>query len=104
MNTKLIVRKSADGNYKPIKYAVVEMTPAATAAATYCLIQIIDVGWDLEANWNNWKADKSPNGIYSNPIGRNPTGMQGMIGDLEVVALSTLEIYTPFITSFDRHA
>ena len=102
MNTKLVVRKSADANYIAIKYEIVEMTPAATAAATYCLISIKDVGWDTEANWDKWKAHKNPDGTYSHPAGRDPEGMQGMIGDLEVVALSTLEAYTPYKPSFDR--
>lgn len=102
MNTKLIVRKSADANYIAVKYAVVEMTPGATAAATYCLIQTIDSGFASESDFNDWKASKSPDGIYSNPGGRDSSVLVGTIGELEVVALSTLEAYTPYRPSFDR--
>ena len=102
MNTRLIVKKSADAGYKPVKYAIVEMTPAATAATTYCLIQIIDSGFATLADWNDWRADKSPDGIYSNPTGRDSSVLVGMIGNLEVVALSTLVAYKPFTPSMDR--
>jgi hypothetical protein len=102
MNNILIVRKTGDLNYIPVKYRVVEMTVGSTAGATYCVLQCIDRGWDTEAHWNDWKAGKSPSGDYSNPTGRKSVGAQGTIGALEVETLDNLAAYKPYTPSHDR--
>lgn len=81
MNTKLTVKKVSDTNFVPVMYGLIEMTPASTAAATYCVISTIRVGWDTEVNFENWKYD------------RKVEGMQGKLGELEVVALTAIEQY-----------
>jgi hypothetical protein len=117
MNTSLTVRKTADTNWRPVMYRVVEMTPGNGAAATYCVIMCVRVGWDTEVNFNNWKATKNyPAGSppvnpltpiqpvgndYTNMRGRMITGMQGTLGALESVALSTISIYNPMTPDSD---
>lgn len=102
MNIGLTVKLVADGNYIPVKYGVVEMTPAATAGATYCVLQVIRVGWDTENHYNDWKATSgyADGNMYLS--GRNTTGMQGTPGALSVVALSAIENYDTMTPSFDQ--
>ena len=101
MNTNLTVKLSADTNYIPVMYRIVEMTSASTAATTYCVLQVARVGWDTEAHYNNWKATSVYADGNMHLVGRDPTGMQGTLGTLSVVALSTIEIYKPQTPSTD---
>ena len=100
MNTKLCVRKTSDSNFIPIKYGVVEMTVGVDADNTNVVIQIIKPGWNTEINYNKWKS--TWNGDESVLVGRNPAGIQGTIGALEVVALSALVAYEYQTPSMDR--
>ena len=99
MNTKITVRKSDDSNYIKVKYAIIEMAVGADAANTNCVIQCIGVGWDTEEHYNGWKS--TWDGANSVLSGRDPTGIQGTLGALEVVALSALTNYTDLTPSRD---
>lgn len=103
MNTNLTVRLTADTNYIPVMYRVVEMTVGASAALTYCVLQVVRVGWDTENNFNNWKATAtwSEQNERMYLVGRNPTGMQGTLGTLSVAALSTTQNYKVLTPSTD---
>lgn len=85
MNTKLIVKISADSNFIPIKYSVIAMIPRVTpitgAADVMCVLEVIRVGWDTSLNYNNYKD-------Y-----RKMDGAQGVMGTFSVAALSTVEVY-----------
>lgn len=89
MNTKLTVKKSADTNYIPVMYQVIEMAPAGTLGGTNCIIMVERVGWDTEDHYDAWKET------------RDITGMQGMPGTLEAVTLDTLEVYNSRTPSAD---
>lgn len=99
MNTNLTVKKSSDSNYIPVKYKAVEMTVGANAATTYVLIQTVAIGWDTEEHFNGWKSVRDDS---KGLVGRNPTGIQGTLGALEVVALSTLVSYEVQTPSSDK--
>ncbi len=118
MNSTLTVKLTSDTNYVPTKYRVVEMEPAATAATTYCVLEVVQVGWDTQVNYNNWvahkvyapvpaaKAPSSPigypgQGDYLDLAGRTQTGMQGTAGALSVTTLDQLMIYAPETPSSD---
>lgn len=95
MNTNLTVRLSADANDIPVKYRVVEMTTGGATATTYCVLMVVRVGWNTFANYDLWKATKyydTDSGI-THLNGRDPAGMQGVLGTLSVVALSTVVSY-----------
>jgi hypothetical protein len=110
MNNRLIVRKANDTNYIPIKYNIIEITMGNDVTTTYVVMQTIDVGWDTENNWNNWKAGKDtsvPDALL-HATGRDWTGMQGTIGELTTRAIDEgggdiLVAYKPFTPSKDRH-
>jgi hypothetical protein len=104
MNTSLTVKLSADTNDIPIMYRVVEMTPASSAGGTYCVLQVVRVGWDTFANYNNWKATSTYDTVTERMYltGRNPTGMQGTLGALSVQALTAIESYAPQTPSMDQ--
>ena len=102
MNTKLTVKLDADTNDIPVKYGVVEITVGSTAAATYCVLQTIRVGWDTFANYDNWKAHKNIVGDYANLSGRDVTGIQGTLGELTVAALDAISVYDTQTPSFDQ--
>ena len=104
MNTRLTVKKTADGNYIPVKYGVVEITVGAAAATTYLLLETIGVGWDTEGHYNAWKGVKTYDSASGTTTlaGRVVTGMQGTLGALEVVALSAVVAYTARTPSRDR--
>lgn len=95
MNTNLTVRISSDSNFIPVKYRIVEMTTGASAAATYCVLLVTRVGWDTSNNYDLWKATKyydTGSGV-THLNGRDPAGIQGVLGTLSVVALSTIVNY-----------
>jgi len=100
MNTKLTVKKSGDTNFVPVKYAVIEMAIGADAANTNVVIQVMKPGFDTEANYNKWKS--TWHGDESSLVGRDPIGIVGTIGALEVVALNTLVAYTVATPSMDQ--
>jgi hypothetical protein len=100
MNTKLIVKKSADTNYIKVKYSVVEMTVGSNAANTLCVIMTIFPGFDTELNYNKWKS--TWNGDYNTLTGRDITGMTGTMGALEVVTLDTIVNYNALTPSRDQ--
>ncbi len=108
MNTKLIVKKTTapDNTYyiQP-KYAVVDMTIGSTAGATYCTLQTIRVGWDTLINYDKWVSTKNYdiNSGTTTLVGRDITGMQGVMGALSIETMDNLITYsTEFITpSFD---
>jgi hypothetical protein len=104
MNTSLTVKKSTDSNFIPVKYRIIEVTVGANAAGTYCLLETVAVGWDTEAHFNNWKGVKTYDAASGTTtiIGRDATGIQGTIGDLEVIALTTLVAFTAATPSTDR--
>lgn len=110
MNNRLIVRIANSTDFIPIKYEIIEITMGNAATNTYVVMQTIDVGWDTEVNYNNWKASKdvSTEPPYSYATGRNWTGMQGTIGEIITRALDEtggdiLVAYKPFTPSRDRH-
>jgi len=98
MNTKLIVKKTTapDNTYfiRP-KYSIVDMVIGSTAGATYCTLQTIRVGWDTEAHYNNWKSTRYYEASSGTTllVGRNPTGMQGTLGELSIEILDNLVTY-----------
>jgi hypothetical protein len=102
MNTNLTVKLSADGNDIPVMYRVIEMTPQATAAGTYCVLQVVRVGWNTFANYDNWKATTGYADGAMYITGRDWTGMQGTLGALSVAALSAIELYATQTPSFDQ--
>jgi hypothetical protein len=81
MNAQVIVKKSADANYIPIKYAIIQMTVGANTGATNVAIQVIRNGWDTKGHYDDWVSKKTTLGI------------QGDLGTFEVVTLSTLIAY-----------
>lgn len=81
MNTKLTVKKTADTNYIPIMYQVIDVAPAGTLGDTNCIIMIERVGWDTKDNYEAWQKT------------RDVTGMQGTLGAFEAATLDTLEVY-----------
>lgn len=103
MNTKLTVRLIADSNFIPVKYGVVEMNVGADTANTFCVLQVIRVGWNTETNYNNWKSTKTYDTASGTTtlVGRNPTGMQGTLGALSVVALNLITEYDAKTPSTD---
>lgn len=101
MDTNLTVKLSADTNYIPVMYRVVEMTTGSGAATTYCVLVVARVGWDTEAHYNDWKATSVYADSNMHLVGRNTTGIQGILGTLSVAALSAIEIYKPQTPSTD---
>lgn len=103
MNSNLTVRLIADTNDIPVMYKVVEMTTGLAAASTYCVLVVARVGWDTFAHYDDWKAtsswDEGTERMYL--TGRNPTGMQGTLGALSVVALSLMQNYKDLTPSTD---
>lgn len=94
MQSSLIVKKNSDTNFRPVKYRVVEMTVGGTLGATNCVLQTIDVGFDTEENWRKWD------------ISRDTAGMQGTLGEFEVVTLDTISLYdiqTPTAGTYYEH-
>jgi hypothetical protein len=85
----LIVKKSADTGYIPIKYNICQMLVGATPAATNCVIECIRNGWDTGPHYIDWTTK------------RTTTGIQGTLGVFEVVALSTLVAYSDLTPSRD---
>lgn len=81
MQSSLIVKKNGDANFRPIKYRIVEMTVGGTLAATNCVLQTIEVGFDTEDNWRKWD------------VSRDTVGLQGTLGEFEVATLDTLSLY-----------
>lgn len=104
MNTALTVKLTGDANDIPIMYRVVEMTVAGTAAGTFCALMVTRVGWDTFANYDKWKATKTYdiNSGNTDVSGRDPEGMQGVLGTLSVAALSTIENYQALTPSTDQ--
>jgi len=106
MRTKLIVKKTTlpDTTYyiQP-KYAVVEMTIGANAAATFCTLETIRVGFDTEANYNKWKSTKlyDPVSGTTTLIGRDTVGIVGTLGQLSVDTLDHLISYSAVDPSTD---
>jgi hypothetical protein len=118
MNTSLTVRLIADANDIPVMYRVIEMTPGATAATTYCVLQVVRVGWDTFVHHDDWKAHKvyaplpSPpdnpltpiqpvQGDYQNLAGRIAVGIQGVLGTLSIAALNAITQYATQTPSRD---
>ena len=82
-------------------YRLVEMTTSSGAATTYCVLVVARVGWDTKAHYDDWKATSVYADGNMHLVGRNTTGMQGVLGTLSVAALSTIEIYKPQTPSTD---
>src|SRR5208337_4478934 len=117
MNTTETVTLTTDNNYIPVKYRIVEMIPAATAATTYCTIQVVDYGWDTEAHWRNYighaiisqnppptapnaSVNYYPGGYIYNFGGGTTAGVEGTLGALSVVALSIIIEYPVIVHSY----
>lgn len=91
MNTKLTVKKTADTNYIPVKYGVIEIEVNSTAATTYCVLQCIRIGWDTQAHYEAWVS--TWDGATKVLHGREVEGIQGALGVLEITTLDAIEIY-----------
>ena len=105
MNSALIVKLNADSNYVPVKYRIVEMTVGSTAGATYCVLEVVGVGFDTEGNYDLWKSGRyydTASGV-THATGRDPVGIQGTLGALSVATLDALSIYSPRTPSLDRY-
>jgi hypothetical protein len=95
MNTSLTVKLNADANYIPVMYRVVETTVASTLATTYFLLEVVRVGWDTQEHYEAWIATKNydtASGV-THLVGRNPTGMVGILGTLSISAANLVSIY-----------
>lgn len=110
MNTTETVMLTSDMNYIPVKYRIVEMVPASTAATTYCTIQVVDYGWDTADHYRNFighaiisqnppptapnaSVNYYPGGYIYGFGGGTTAGIQGTLGDLSVEPLSSLVEY-----------
>lgn len=104
MNTALTVKLTGDSNDIPVMYRVIEMSVGTDAASTHCVLQVVRVGWDTFANYNNWKSGRyyDEDTEMTHATGRQVTGMQGTMGDLSVVALSAIEPYKRQTPSMDQ--
>lgn len=106
MNTKLIVKKTTapDNTYfiQP-KYAVVDMTVDSTAGTTLCTLQTTRVGWDTSGNYDLWKSTKSYDAASGTTtlLGRDPVGIQGTLGAIEIETLDNLISYSAVDPSTD---
>lgn len=106
MNTKLIVKKTTapDNTYfiRP-KYAVVDMVVGATPAATNCTLQTIRVGWDTTGNYDLWKSTKTYDAASGTTtlVGRDPAGIQGTLGAIQIETLDNLISYSAVDPSTD---
>jgi hypothetical protein len=117
MNTTETVTLTTDSNYIPVKYRIVEMVPAATAATTYCTLQVVDYGWDTEAHWRNYighaitsqnprptapnaSVNYYPGGYIYGFGGGTTAGIQGTLGVLSVAPLSTVIEYPIIIHKY----
>lgn len=89
MNTKLTVKLTADTNYVPIRYSVVEIGVGTSSADTYCVLIVDRVGWDTKENYESW-TDR-----------RDTVGRQGNLGDLSVHPLSDIVVYNVRTPSTD---
>ena len=90
MNTKEYVKLTADGDYVPIKYMVMETTIGNTALSSYAGLKVAGHGMTTGPLYEAYKAavlDATFNGISV------PTGLTGAIGTYSVVALSTVETW-----------
>jgi hypothetical protein len=89
------VMKTADANYVPIKYRIVETSIGANAAGSYLWVKVVGYGMDSKINYDNYVnsiKDASFTGVA-------PTGLQGTIDSYEVIALSTVKAYKSVYTN-----
>lgn len=79
---------SADANYIPVKYAVVEVTIGSTLANSYAWLKCVSNGVasveDYDALLASYNASEVP----------DPSLLKGTIGAYSVVALSTVKEYS----------
>jgi hypothetical protein len=110
MNTTEDVMLLSDTNYIPVRYRIVDITEASTAATTYCTIQVVAYGWDTPLDYRNslqkaitWQnpaptapaasVNYYPGGIVGNLGGGSMAGAQGTLGALSVVELAQIQEY-----------
>lgn len=86
MRLNLFVKINNDTNYIPIKYLLASVTVGSSLTNTYCFLVVVEPGWDTEENYNNWKQNRSTD------------GMQGKIGDFYVTTMSQISSYYDNIT------
>jgi hypothetical protein len=90
MNTKEYVKLVADGNYIPVKYAVMEATVGANAAGTYLWLKASGYGFDTDVHYNAYLASIESNSGDVPPV---TTGIQGTMDAYSIVALSAVAAY-----------
>jgi hypothetical protein len=98
MKSTLTVRLAADTNYIPVRYRIIEMNIANPPAATYCLLEVVRVGWDTVGHYNDWKSNKyydTASGV-THLTGRSTVGMQGTLGAFSIAVLTDLRNYTTY--------
>lgn len=87
MNTKEVIKLSADTSYVPIKYFVMECNVGSAADSTYLWLKVIAYGIDTIENYDAYITSLDTSVI-------DMTGFQGTLGVYTVVALTAVEQYT----------
>jgi len=88
MNTRETVMLSADANYIPVKYAVIEVTIGSTLANSYAWLKCISNGIASVEDFNTVTE------AVRNSKDYDPSLLKGTVGAYSVSALSAIKEYS----------
>jgi len=86
MNNKEFVQLTADGNYIPVKYAVIEATIGNSLAASYVWLKCIAYGIDTKQHFIDFKNNAEYNNI-------DPSNLLGTLETYLIKPLTDVKTY-----------